>query len=105
MTNKNDALLQRLLATFRVEADEHLEAMAAGLLALEKTPSGAQTASVIETIFREAHSLKGAARAVNLVPIESLCQSLEGVFAVLKKGQEGSAPGFRASAGLAAPGH
>ena len=57
MTNKNDALLQRLLVTFRVEADEHLEAMAAGLLALEKTPSGAQAASVIETIFREAHSL------------------------------------------------
>ncbi|MDP2677997.1 MAG: hybrid sensor histidine kinase/response regulator [Rhodoferax sp.] len=87
MTNKNDALLQRLLATFRVEADEHLEAMAAGLLALEKTPSGAQAASVIETIFREAHSLKGASRAVNIVPIESLCQSLEGVFAALKKGQ------------------
>ncbi|MDO8318539.1 hybrid sensor histidine kinase/response regulator [Rhodoferax sp.] len=87
MANKNDALLQRLLVTFRVEADEHLEAMAAGLLALGKTPSGAQAASVIETIFREAHSLKGAARAVNLVPIESLCQSLEGVFAALKKGQ------------------
>ena len=87
MANKNDALLQRLLATFRVEADEHLEAMAAGLLALEKTPSGVQAASVIETIFREAHSLKGAARAVNLVPIESLCQSLEGVFSALKKGQ------------------
>jgi len=87
MANKNDDLLKRLLATFRVEADEHLKAMTSGLLALEKTPSGAEAASIIETVFREAHSLKGAARAVNLAPIESLCQALESVFAALKNGR------------------
>jgi len=87
MARKNDELLKRLLATFRIEADEHLQAMSAGLLALEKTPPGAEAASIIETVFREAHSLKGAARAVNLVPIESLCQSLESVFAALKNGR------------------
>ena len=32
---------------------------------------------MIETIFREAHSLKGAARSVNLGKIEGICQSLE----------------------------
>jgi two-component system chemotaxis sensor kinase CheA len=87
MPNKNDELLKRLLATFRVEADEHLQAMSSGLLALEKTPAGAEAASIIETVFRDAHSLKGAARAVNIASIESLCQSLESVFAVLKKEQ------------------
>ena len=38
----------------------------------------------METVFREAHSLKGAARAVNLVQVESACQSLESLFAQLK---------------------
>jgi len=84
MANKNDELLKKLLLTFRVEADEHLQAMASGLLALEKTPPGEGQAEIVETIFREAHSLKGAARAVNLMEIESVCQSLESVFAALK---------------------
>ena len=39
----------------------------------------------MEKIFREAHSLKGAARAVNLKEIETICQSLEGVFARAKR--------------------
>lgn len=84
MTNKNDDLLKRLLVTFRIEADDHLKAMTSGLLALEKTPSGVQASGIIETVFREVHSLKGAARAVNLEPIESLCQALESVFSGLK---------------------
>lgn len=87
MVRKHDELLKRLLVTFRVEADEHLKAMSSGLLALEKTPVGEQRAETVETIFREAHSLKGAARAVNLTHIESICQSLESVFAALKGGR------------------
>jgi two-component system chemotaxis sensor kinase CheA len=87
MAKKNDELLKRLLATFRIEADEHLRTMSSGLLALEKTPAGTEAMGLIETIFREAHSLKGAARAVNLASIESLCQSLESVFAALKSGR------------------
>jgi two-component system chemotaxis sensor kinase CheA len=35
MANKNDEFLKKLLATFKVEADEHLQAMSAGLLELE----------------------------------------------------------------------
>lgn len=84
MANKNDELLKKLLVTFRIEAGEHLQAMAAGLLALENMPAGERLAEIVETIFREAHSLKGAARAVNLMEIESVCQSLESVFAALK---------------------
>jgi len=84
MAGKNDEFLKKLLATFRVEADEHLQAMSSGLLELEKTPSGVQQTELVEKIFREAHSLKGAARAVNLTEIESVCQSLESVFAALK---------------------
>ncbi len=45
-----------------------------------------EQASIIETIFREAHSLKGAARAVNLTEMEAVCQSLENTFSVLQGG-------------------
>ncbi len=87
MASKNEELHKRLLATFRIEADEHLKAMTSGLLALEKTSPGTEATNIIETVFREAHSLKGAARAVNLGAVESLCQALESVFALLKKAQ------------------
>lgn len=87
MANKNDDFLKKLLATFKVEADEHLKAISAGLLELEKMPAGERQAEIIEQVFREAHSLKGAARAVNLTEIESVCHALESVFAALKNGQ------------------
>ena len=54
------------------------------LIELENKPAPARYAEIVETVFREAHSLKGAARAVNLREIESVCQSLESVFAALK---------------------
>lgn len=88
MANKNDDFLKKLLATFKVEADEHLKAMSGGLLELEEAPpDGASRAEIVERVFREAHSLKGAARAVNLAEIESVCQALENVFAAMKNGQ------------------
>lgn len=80
----HDGFLVKLLATFRGEADEHLRALSTGLLALEKAPADGQQADIVEKIFRETHSLKGAARAVNLGEIESVCQALESVFAALK---------------------
>ena len=84
MSKQNDDFLKRLLATFRVEADEHLKAMSSGLIELKNTPAGVRYAEIVETVFREVHSLKGAARAVNLKKIESACQSMENVFAALK---------------------
>src|SRR5665647_27970 len=84
MADKNEEFLKKLLATFRIEADEHLQAMFSGLTELEKTPAGKQWSETVERIYREAHSLKGAARAVNLTEIESVCHALESVFAGLK---------------------
>lgn len=92
MANKNDDFLKKLLETFRVEADEHLKVMSAGLLELEKMPADQRRAEIVEQIFREAHSLKGAARAVNMTEIEAVCQSMESVFAALKSGQAAVSP-------------
>ncbi|MBA2658896.1 MAG: response regulator [Nitrosospira sp.] len=84
MTNKNDELLKKLLAMFRVEANAHLQAISSGLLALKKIPAGENWADIVETIFRDVHSLKGAARAVNLTQIEAVCQPLESILSALK---------------------
>jgi two-component system, chemotaxis family, sensor kinase CheA len=87
MDKRDRDFLRRLLSTFEVEAREHILTISSGLIALEKTTAADQQLDIIETILREAHSLKGAARAVNLAEIEAICQSLESVFAALK-GQE-----------------
>ena len=82
--DKKQEFLKKLLATFRIEAEENIKSMAANLIELEKKPSDSHTAELIEVIFREAHSLKGASRAVNLTEIESVCQSFESVMSALK---------------------
>ncbi|MBI3853099.1 MAG: response regulator [Verrucomicrobia bacterium] len=92
MSIQEDQFLKSLRATFKVEADEHLQAMAAGLLALEKTLVPDEQRGLIETVFRAAHSLKGAARAVNFTEVESICQSLEDVFAAWKRGENKPSP-------------
>ncbi len=85
MATENEEFLKRLRATFRAEAQEHLRAISSGLMELEKTLPADVRAQVIETVFREAHSLKGAAGSVSLKTIESVCQPVESVFAALKR--------------------
>ena len=92
MSTKEDEFLEQLRATFKVEAAEHLQVIAAGLLELEKAPAPAAQRKIVETVFRAAHSLKGAARAVDFIAIESLCQSLEDVFASWKQQEKAPPP-------------
>lgn len=84
MDKKNNEFLKRLLDTFKIEAQGHVNALTSGLIELEKAPTAQKQLEITEGVFREAHSLKGAARAVNMTDIEALCQSLESAFAALK---------------------
>ena len=86
MTEKSDEFLNRLLSIFRVEAGGHLQAISTGLLALGRGMPHPEQGSTVEAVFREIHSLKGAARAVNLGEMEAACQSLENIFSALKGG-------------------
>jgi len=52
-----------MLELFQVEAETQAALLTAGLLELERTP-GAE--AQLERLMRAAHSLKGAARIVNL---------------------------------------
>ena len=84
MDDRRAQFLTRLVETFRVEAVEHIEAMTAGLVALERDED-VDRAAVIERVFRDAHSLKGAARAVSFSRAEMLCAELEAVFSAVKR--------------------
>jgi two-component system chemotaxis sensor kinase CheA len=77
--------IKRLRATFYTEAAEHLQAISAIISELEKSPPADRRTLVIENACREAHSLKGASRAVDLSDIEAICQGVEGVFSTWKR--------------------
>ena len=86
MDKDQENFLNELLNDFKIEAAEHLQAIIDGLIMLEKNKDIFSQKTAIENIFREVHSLKGAASAVNLSDIEKLCMGMEDVFNNLKKG-------------------
>jgi two-component system chemotaxis sensor kinase CheA len=76
-----DQLAARLLATFTAELEEHVRAMNAELLALEAKPDDAEG---LKSLFRVAHTLKGAARAAAVAPVERACHALETLLAEVR---------------------
>src|SRR5665648_400961 len=93
MGSKEEEFLKELISIFRIEAKEHLTALTNNLIELEKAPQETQM-GLIENIFREAHSLKGAARSVGFKEIEALCQVMENVFSLLKHNEIEIVPGL-----------
>ena len=87
MFNLDNDILQQLRATFKIEAAEHIQAINRILLALEKNPNDQERASLLMEIFREAHSLKGAAGAADFAEIEQTAHKLESVFGAAKSGK------------------
>ena len=86
MDKKEAEFLKKLLAMFKIEGREHLDAISLGLMEMAKGDSAAAF-EVVETVYREAHSLKGAARSVNLPEVVTLCQGMENVFSAMKSGR------------------
>ena len=80
------------MATFRGELEEHLGTLNKGLLALERVSSSEESADLLTDIFRAAHSIKGAARTVNLKDIETIAHHVEDVLVKIRKGLFSPAP-------------
>lgn len=76
------SLREQLLAAFEIEHREHLEVIRRGLAAAAR---GAEYD--IRDVFRRAHSLKGAARAVDLPAVEDLAHRLEAALARVQGGE------------------
>jgi two-component system chemotaxis sensor kinase CheA len=74
-------LRRELLAAFDAEHKEHLGVIRAALEAAERGE-----AADLRDIFRRAHSLKGAARAVDLPVVEEVAHRLEAVLARVAEG-------------------
>jgi two-component system chemotaxis sensor kinase CheA len=85
MPKREDELKARLLATFRVEAAEHLAELDAHLLALGDGLPADEAHALVEATFRELHTLKGAARSVGLRDVERLCQAGEAELSALNR--------------------
>ena len=79
MSEISDDLMRELMQSFKVESVEHLEILNQSLLQLERAEDEKQRKELIQESFRAAHSLKGAARAVNLEMVETLSSALESV--------------------------
>ncbi len=73
-----------MLELFRVEADTQLSALSEGLLALEENPSDSAR---LEALMRAAHSVKGAARMVDVEPVVRLAHVMEDGFVAAQKGK------------------
>jgi two-component system, chemotaxis family, sensor kinase CheA len=89
------AIREQLLRSFRAELAEHVQSMTDGLLSLEQRAMEPQERQeLLETIFRAAHSLKGAARAVGATAIEQLAHALESVLDGLRSGTLSASAGM-----------
>ena len=71
-----------VLEYFLPEATEHLEAMTAALLAVE---AGARDEDTFATIFRAAHTLKGAAYTVGCAPLGDATHQIEDLLGAVRE--------------------
>ncbi len=85
MSEEKDDFYKKLLEVFKVESQENISSILMGLIELEKKQFGPEFDEIIERIHRDAHSLKGASRAVNLNEIEDVCKKIEYFFSSWKK--------------------
>jgi len=76
-------------ALFAQEAQERLSALASQLLALEE--SGAD-ADLVASIFREAHTLKGAAAVVGMTEVSSVAHVMEDLLEGVRSGTRPATP-------------
>ncbi|NOQ36814.1 MAG: response regulator [Methylococcaceae bacterium] len=74
---------ENLRQMFKAECDERLQRLEQGLLQLEKDPT---LKDCLEEVFREAHSLKGTARMLNVKSMEQLAHHFESVLKTAMNG-------------------
>jgi len=75
---------QELCSLFKMESEEHLQNLSEGLLRLETNP---QDGAILEEVFRAAHSLKGAARMLGVVDVESIAHHFEDALGAARRGR------------------
>jgi len=82
----------RYAALFQSEAREHLGELDAALLALEQAPHGSDAPTLIATLFRGMHTIKGMAAAMGYTAVERLSHALESRCEPVRAGSERLTP-------------
>jgi two-component system chemotaxis sensor kinase CheA len=82
----SDKMLKELMTTFQTELQEHLSILTKDLLSLEQNPTSEERTNLLTNVFRAAHSIKGAARTVNLKDIETISHRIEDVLVKIRQG-------------------
>ena len=72
-----------LVEFFLMESEEHLETILNGLIVLEKDPDNW---SIIDEMFRSAHTVKGSASMVGFVNVSEVAHKLEDILDDFRKG-------------------
>ena len=75
--------LKQIFKIFKDESEEHLGNIDRCLLELEKRPDDA---SIVAELFREAHSVKGSARMLDITSIQNLAHKMEDLLGLVKEG-------------------
>ena len=73
-----------ILSIFSEESDEIVHRLNNNILALEKNPDNKD---IIMELFRDAHSLKGAARMIGFNDIQAIAHKIEDILGLAKDGK------------------
>ncbi|RRR74400.1 MAG: hybrid sensor histidine kinase/response regulator [Candidatus Viridilinea halotolerans] len=79
-------IIAQVFAAFKAEQAEHRQAVGELLLDLEREPDRPDRRTMLDQLFREAHSLKGGARAAGVASIEQIAHHIEDIFAAVRQG-------------------
>jgi len=71
----------QLIGVFTAETKDHLEKLNQGIIHLEKNPDNID---MIQDLFREAHSLKGASATMGYMEIKDISHRIEDIFAAVR---------------------
>ena len=86
MVTLSSKIREQLISSFAAELSEHVQTMTDGLLVLEQNQvTGAARQETLANIFRAAHSLKGAARALGVTAVEQLAHALENLLDLMQQ--------------------
>jgi two-component system chemotaxis sensor kinase CheA len=83
----DDDIRVQVLAAFQEEQVEHRQAIGDLLLQLERSPDHPQRPTLLNELFRQAHSLKGGARAAGVIVVEEVAHLLEDLFSAVRQGR------------------
>lgn len=81
--------IKKYLEIFTREAEEHLQVLRQGILALEREGFAPEKG---HQLLRSAHTLKGSARLLDLKELEQVAHRLEDLFKELEEGQRSLTP-------------